>query len=65
VAALREVETEERGAPERREMVFAKADRRRVAHGIPPLRDEFDDIPEVGFHACRASRTSPPKPLRS
>lgn len=50
VAGLREAETEQRPSPERRRVIIAEANLWRAAHGIPPLRGEFDDIPEEGLY---------------
>jgi len=50
VAALREAETESRGSPEWRAEVFRAANAWRATHGIPPLLDEFDNIPEAELH---------------
>jgi hypothetical protein len=50
VAGLREAQTEQRPSPERLAQIIADANRWRAAHGIPPLRGEFDDIPEEAFY---------------
>jgi hypothetical protein len=49
VAALREAETEEQPSQEILEERVAEANRWREAHGIPPLKDEFEDPPEMEF----------------
>jgi hypothetical protein len=49
VAALREIETEARSSPEVRAERIAEANTWRAARGIPPLKDEFEDPPEMEF----------------
>lgn len=49
VAALREAETEERPSEEVRQARIAEANRGRAEQGITPLRDEYEDPPEMEF----------------
>lgn len=55
VAALREAETEERPSDAVRRARIAEVNRGRAEQGIEPLRDEFDDPPEMEFYR-RAKR---------
>lgn len=49
VAALREAETEERPSEAVRQARIATTNRWRADHGMAPLRDEFEDPPEMEF----------------
>ncbi len=50
VAALREAESGDEGTPEWRTMMVDRANRRRAARGIPPLREWWETKTEPELH---------------
>ncbi len=63
VAALRSEESFDRGTEEQRKAMLDAANRWRHEHGIAPLKDEFEDADELGFHE-RALALGLRRPLR-
>ena len=55
-AALAEFENDDEGTPEWRAAVIANLNARRALRGIPPLKEWWEDLPEMEVHRLAKSR---------